>query len=333
MATRIKGYCSHCFKNSYHIEQQWNILRRNVYVCEECKNSTVQCRLCQNFAKGGSFYDDEFCVEHDGTIKSFEEESKKKVKSRFDSIEYLDSRLGCELKKIKDGTGDIILFMDGFLKEESSNKQEWERKFEVLYPNNPWYQLSWKSKKLVDFISSSHFAKHWIIKKIAVPPPFHIPLAVSEIIKVWKGAKRSAEETGAYLGDVLKEIEDKQVILYGHSLGAKVIYHALIQISQQKSKINRTIIKEVHLLGGAESSSSDNWSYAKRCVSGVIFNYYSKNDDILKYLYQTVELSSRNPIGRNPIEVDGVVNIDVSSVVNGHSEYISNFSLLKNNHG
>jgi len=72
MAIRIKGFCSHCFENSYHIEQQWNLIRRNTYVCEHCKRSTLMCRVCQNFARGGSFYDDELCAEHDGTIDSFQ---------------------------------------------------------------------------------------------------------------------------------------------------------------------------------------------------------------------------------------------------------------------
>ena len=248
MPTRIKGYCSHCFKNSYHIEQQWNVLRRNIYVCEECKKSTVQCRLCQNFAKGGSFYDDEFCAEHDRTIESFEEEHKKKVKNRFEDIDNFDSKLGYKLKKIKDGTGDIILFMDGFLNEKSSNKEEWEKLLKVLYPHNPWYRLSWKSNKLTDFISMKHILKHGVLRR-AIPIPWvHIPLAIQHVISVWKDAQNSAEQTGIHLGDILKEIHDKEVILYGHSLGAKVIYHTLVQISHQKPKINRTIVKEVHLL-------------------------------------------------------------------------------------
>ena len=67
MSDRIKGYCSHCLEKTYHRETQWNSLRRNAYVCEGCNKPTYQCRLCGNFAKGGDFYDDEFCVDHDPT--------------------------------------------------------------------------------------------------------------------------------------------------------------------------------------------------------------------------------------------------------------------------
>jgi alpha-beta hydrolase superfamily lysophospholipase len=93
-----------------------------------------------------------------------------------------------------------------------------------------------------------HILKHGVLRR-AIPIPWvHIPLAIQHVISVWKDAQNSAEQTGIHLGDILKEIHDKEVILYGHSLGAKVIYHTLVQISHQKPKINRTIVKEVHLL-------------------------------------------------------------------------------------
>ena len=323
MANRIKGFCSHCFENTYHIEQQWNSIRRNIYVCEGCKKSTLMCRICQNFAKGGSFYDDELCAEHDGTIKSFKE---PRIKKTLNNITELDSKIGYKLKKVKDGVGDNIFFMDGFFKEENSNIKIWEQELSILYPNNPWYILTWKSSKLTDFISISHIFKHGILRKIPLPiPALHIPLAIQHVASVWKEAKNSAEQTGIHLGNILKNIQNEQIILCGHSLGAKVIYHTLIQISQQ-GKINKSIIKEVHLLGGAESNYSDNWNYAKQCISGNIYNYYSEKDDILKYLYQTIEPNIGKPIGRNPIKIAGVINKNVSNQVDGHTKYISNFS-------
>jgi len=48
------------------------------------------------------------------------------------------------------------------------------------------------------------------------------------------------------------------------------------------------------------------------------------NDDVLKYLYQVLEI--HDSIGRNSIEVLGVKNKNVSDYVNGHKEYISNFN-------
>ena len=329
MANRIKGFCSHCFEYSYHIEQQWNVIRRNIYVCEACKKSTVQCRLCKNFAKGGSFYDDELCAEHDRTISSFQKTDKIKIYS-VDDITKLDSNIGYELKKVKDGVGDTILFIDGFLNEKNSNREKWEKELKILYPNNPWYILIWKSKQFIDFISVEHIVKHGILKKIPlpIPPVLHLPIAIQHCASVWKEAKNSAEQTGIHLGNILKNIKNEKIILCGHSLGSKVIYHTLIQISQEENSINKSIIKEVHLLGGAEDSSSDNWEYTKKSISGNIYNYYSKNDDILKYIYQVVELNTSKPIGRNPIKGNKIVNKDVTKYVSGHTKYISSFSKI-----
>lgn len=66
----INAYCSCCFKKTIHRLIEQNFLRRNVYECTECKERTLQCRVCQNMARGGN-WDDEFCAEHDGTIGSF----------------------------------------------------------------------------------------------------------------------------------------------------------------------------------------------------------------------------------------------------------------------
>ena len=329
MSTKTKGFCSHCFKNSYHIKEKQNLLRRSSYVCQECKRATLPCRVCQNFTKGGSYYDDEFCAEHNRTIQSFQELHKvKNISSLNDIIKY-DSKISYELKHVKEGVGESIVFMDGFLNEKSSNQKEWEAELKLLYPNNPWYALTWKSNKLTDFISVKHLLKHGLfglLRKapIPLPPIVHAPLALHHVASIWKEAKKSAKQTGIHLGSLLKEIENEEIILYGHSLGCKVIYHTLNQMSQGTNSFNKSIIKEVHLLGGAENNALENWSYAQKAVTGNIYNYYSENDDILKYLYQIIEFNT--PIGRTAIKLDGVINRDVSANVDGHTEYITHFS-------
>ena len=86
------GYCSWCFQRRQHFVVEKNmLLRRNVYKCTDCGNHTLICRTpgCKHFAQGhpadsdktkcGSMIDKlkrdwhaEYCVEHDGTIASFE---------------------------------------------------------------------------------------------------------------------------------------------------------------------------------------------------------------------------------------------------------------------
>lgn len=64
-------YCSFCYQKTEHRLVQRNILRRNVYECSACKGRTVECRLCKAMAKGGEYWDDEFCAVHSGVIADF----------------------------------------------------------------------------------------------------------------------------------------------------------------------------------------------------------------------------------------------------------------------
>ena len=63
-----------------------------------------------------------------------------------------------------------------------------------------------------------------------------------------------------------------------------------------------------------------------------VYNFYTKNDSILKYIYRTVELGS-TPIGLAPLSLknDKLYNKDVSDTVKGHFEYKKNLqTILKN---
>jgi len=66
----IFAYCSWCFQKTTHTLVERNMTRRNVYQCDRCGERTLQCRACNNMARGGK-WDDEFCAEHNGEIGSF----------------------------------------------------------------------------------------------------------------------------------------------------------------------------------------------------------------------------------------------------------------------
>lgn len=86
----LESYCSWCFQKTIHKLHEQNYIRRNTYICESCKNHTLECRYCKNMAMGkpnihglndseiekiskiGNNWDNELCAEHDGTIASFE---------------------------------------------------------------------------------------------------------------------------------------------------------------------------------------------------------------------------------------------------------------------
>lgn len=226
-----------------------------------------------------------------------------------------------ELKKIKDGKGEVVIFIDGFLSQGAIDTNEWESQLKKIYPENPWYYLSWESKRLKDL-------HKYILSSTFYPSKKSVLLNILKLSNnPWYGALSKAGKTGQMLAKEINGME-KKFILCGHSLGARVIYFCLKSLSKHNNKI----IKDVHLLGGAVGNTKKDWAVAKVAVSGEINNYKSDNDSTLKYLYKFSTFLVSKPIGSYNIEVNGINNIDVTSLVKGHTEYKCNFvNLVKFN--
>ena len=130
-----------------------------------------------------------------------------------------------------------------------------------------------------------------------------------------------ASMTGILLADLLARTKhDDGFILFGHSLGARVIYYTLGALSTSP----QNHVHKVCLLGGAiERRDKEGWKTAAASVRSEIHNYYSEKDSILKYLYQGANALLSRPIGLGPITLDEskIVNHDVSETVNHHMDY------------
>jgi len=205
-----------------------------------------------------------------------------------------------------EGKGTKILVINGFMNENEEDISEWKESLKIIWRENPYYHLLWKSKTLSDFFLS----------KIN-------PIEEKKI--TWLEGMRNAEETGEILGKILASYQ-KEIILCGHSLGARVIYFALKYLNEQN--IKSTCIKEIHLLGGAVGSKTSDWRFIKNVTTAPIYNYYSMNDDVLKYAYKLGTALQSDPVGRNEIEIDNVININTTKRVGGHSDYKKNLALF-----
>jgi hypothetical protein len=86
-------------------------------------------------------------------------------------------------------------------------------------------------------------------------------------------------------------------------------------------------LDSVHLLGAAISDDFDTEPLASH-VDRAMFNYHSRNDPVLKYLYQFAQ-GSQTAAGFSGFTRSSSVlrNIDVSTHVSGHSEYHANVEL------
>ena len=61
---------------------------------------------------------------------------------------YFGSIKGFEIKKLREGKGPALLFIDGFLTEGAETLPPWLLGSQRRFPDNPLYAVSWESKRL-----------------------------------------------------------------------------------------------------------------------------------------------------------------------------------------
>ena len=111
----------------------------------------------------------------------------------------------------------------------------------------------------------------------------------------------------------------RPVTLIGFSLGARVIFYALVEIAKQKGF---GIVQDVFLMGTTVTASTKTWSETRSVVSGRYVNAYAKNDWVLNYLFRATSGGLMTVAGLRPIEdVPGLENVDVTDKISGHMSY------------
>ncbi len=228
-----------------------------------------------------------------------------------------------ELKLIRPGIHPTIITIDGFLSDNNAVDNEWEEAINLFYPNNEWFHLNWKSKSYIDVLNN--FTIHAAIRGILnVLIPYSLALhPISIAHNTWYKALTNSSVAGHDLADILIKNKSQEFILMGHSLGGNVIYNCLKELSCK----NKTIINEVHILGGAVNNSKDKWSLITKSVKHNVFNYFSKKDQILQFAY-SISTTDRFPIGRNKIDLKNIINLDVTSKVKSHMSFKKEYKNL-----
>lgn len=106
--------------------------------------------------------------------------------------------------------------------------------------------------------------------------PLSILTVGSVVDNPWSVCCRRATEVGHHLAELLlsRQQGNRPVTLLGYSLGARVIYHCLMDMS--KDKKGQGIIEDVVLLGAPVAGSPKEWKQMSKIVSGRIINGYCK---------------------------------------------------------
>jgi len=247
-----------------------------------------------------------------------------------------------EIRKVRSGKGPAVIFVDGWLSQKRPGLAEWEEGLEKNYPNNPWYEIKWESKRLKDIgklIASStgkgalkkglkeaaKRASRGAARKISPISWLYDLFVLSK--NPWHTAMFRASMTGNLLADILARVKRKQFILLGHSLGARVVFYTLSSLGTKASQR----VQVAHLLGGAVGRDDrDGWKLAVNATKSGIRNYYSENDDVLHYFYKVGTFFQSDPIGRSPLRppIRGFRNYNVTRHVKGHAYYKPNLGKI-----
>lgn len=251
---------------------------------------------------------------------------------------YVSDVQGFGVEKHRRGSQRKLVFVSGFLTADGSQLGCWQPGLKSHFGDHGWYEVTWESKRLRDLgklalggggrqvlleslkVAAKKAAKS-APRKVGPLTVFHGMLGVAG--NPWLVALKKAQQTGHLLADLLVRVrKPAEYTFIGHSLGARVIYHMLEALAS-KGDTGRAVIRDIHLLGAAVSSSSALWKGTASIVQGHLHNYYSRNDDVLRYMYRVGTLFSNEPAGRNPIRrVRGVANHDVTAHVDGHGHFI-----------
>ncbi|KAI6024567.1 hypothetical protein EDC04DRAFT_2723530 [Pisolithus marmoratus] len=137
----------------------------------------------------------------------------------------------------------------------------------------------------------------------------------------WNNALDRARAAGSVLAQLLiqRHLGVRPITLIGFSLGARVIFYALLDLAKSKAF---GIVQDVFLLGATLTASQSMWYEVRSVVSGRFVNAYARNDWVLNYLFRATSAGLSSVAGLRPVEdVPGVENVDVTDKISGHMSY------------
>ncbi len=139
------------------------------------------------------------------------------------------------------------------------------------------------------------------------------------IENAWTVAIDRSDKAGKLLAHVLMSGGNggRPVTLIAHSMGARLVFSALLELCRCGA---RGLVQDVVLLGAPVPPTEERWKMARRVVAGRLVNGYSRNDWLLSVMFW--QGIAKPAAGLAPVEVDGVENVSLSSVVKGHFDYI-----------
>lgn len=228
----------------------------------------------------------------------------------------------------------VGIMISGFILEPEDFTRPWQGHDGDLER----YALCWESQNLIavstaiqDSLTSSittELMKQGAMLTVlstlvaALAWPSALLSATSFIDSKWAIAVDRSDKAGVLLAQVLlKGVQgNRPVTLIGFSLGARVIFRCLEELSKKEE--SASIVERVVFLGAPISLETERWKTARKMVAGRFVNFYSMNDWILGIVFRS-SLLTQGLAGIQPVNIPGIENVDVTEAVNGHSAYLA----------
>lgn len=257
---------------------------------------------------------------------------------------YVSSDPSFKLQKLRDGTGTPVLVASGFLTERDDGWGSWKKLIDDRYPGRPVYRVHWGAKELKVFgtlaatgvgtAAAMSFAKRAAgkaAKKVAGRASWFGWLLFAKDVAAnpWTIAKTRAGMTGAVLADLIARTDEPAFVLVGHSLGARVMSTAAQLLG---TRAGAPKLEDVHLLGAAVGRDGD-WRTLNESVVGKVWNYWSANDAVLKYLYGLLSAEKAAGQAGFTTKYAKIKNRNVARLVPHHSAYFDTIKLMGSDAG
>ena len=171
---------------------------------------------------------------------------------------------------------EVFILIGGFLTESNEPSEVWKVVTEAHKDAEVW-AVEWAASSTADV---GKFLLSTIVDGLRSPLPGSV--AVTAVIgNDWGRAKNVAEAAGVALAEVLCSplIGRRPVTLVGHSLGGRMIAHALKHLV--KLSTTNTTIKDVVLMAPACRGEGAVWLPRLSVISGSIVHCYNPKDAFL----------------------------------------------------
>ncbi len=148
-------------------------------------------------------------------------------------------------------------------------------------------------------------------------------IAADLVKNPWLRARQRANKTGVAVSDLIARTDMDEVVLVGHSLGARAMICAAEALG---TKGSAPTVREMHLLGAARNAKGD-WSRLNAGVGTRVYNYHSRQDKVLRFFYSFAEAgkAAAGYVGMTT-KLAKIKNVDVTKQVGDHSEYCKKLS-------